>query len=230
MINRKYLQADESPIKVLDKDHKNGAHQEYMWLYNAPSDNLVLYDYRKGRDSSGPKEMLAHYCGILQTDGYTVYERLFANHPNIILVYCMAHARLKFVETQQDDKQKASYVLEQMQILYALEEQMIQQTLSWEERTELRQEKALPVLKELEKWMDAQLLQVRPTSPLCKALAYARPRWAGLSAYVIRFYKQMNPRTFIISKLPIAEKSLTSIFTDPCLFILFPNLNLKSCL
>ena len=34
-----------------------------------------------------------------------------------------------------------------------------------------------------EKWMDAQLLQVRPTSPLGKALAYARPRWAGLGAY-----------------------------------------------
>ena len=31
--------------------------------------------------------------------------------------------------------------------------------------------------------MDAQLPQVRPTSPLGKALAYTRPRWKGLSAY-----------------------------------------------
>jgi hypothetical protein len=183
VMNQKYLQADESPIKVLDRNHKNGVHQGYMWVYNAPSDKLVLYDYRKGRDSSGPKEMLEHYSGILQTDGYTVYERLFAHHPHIILVYCMALARRKFVEAQQDDKEKASFVLEKIQILYALEEQMRQQSLSWEERTTLRQEKAAPVLKELEKWMDAQLPQVRPSSPLGKALAYARPRWAGLSAY-----------------------------------------------
>jgi transposase len=183
VMTQKYLQADESPIKVLDKKHKNGIHQGYMWVYNAPSDKLVLYDYRKGRDSSGPKEMLEDYKGILQTDGYTVYEKLFANHPNIILVYCMAHARRKFVDALGDNKEKASYVLGQIQVLYALEEQMRQGSLSWKERTALRQEKAVPILERLEKWMDAQLLQVRPSSPLGKALAYAKPRWEGLSAY-----------------------------------------------
>jgi transposase len=183
VMNQKYLQADESPIKVLDRDHKNGVHKGYMWVYNAPSDKLVLYDYRKGRDSSGPEEMLGGYTGILQTDGYTVYENLFANHPNIVLVYCMAHARRKFVEAEKDNKEKANYVLEQMQKLYVLEEQMREQKLSWKERTQLRQEKALPVLEQLEKWMDEQLPQVRPSSPLGKALAYTRPRWAGLCAY-----------------------------------------------
>ena len=42
VINQKYLQADESPIKVLDRDNKNGIHQGYMWVYVAPPDNLVL--------------------------------------------------------------------------------------------------------------------------------------------------------------------------------------------
>lgn len=183
VMTQKYLQADESPIKVLDRNHKDGIHQGYMWVYNAPSDKLVLYDYRKGRDSSGPEEMLEKYTGILQTDGYTVYEKLFVNHPNIILVYCMAHARRKFVDALGDNKEKASYALAQMQILYALEEQMRQESFSWKERTALRQEKAAPILEGLEKWMDAQLLQVRPSSPLGKALAYAKPRWEGLSAY-----------------------------------------------
>jgi transposase len=149
--NQKYLQADESPIKVLDKNHKNGVHQGYMWVYNAPSDKLVLYDYRKGRDSSGPQEMLEHYTGILQTDGYSVYEKLFANHPNILLVFCMAHARRKFVEAQSDNEEKATYVLEQMQKLYFLEEQMRSEKLNWQERTQLRQEKAVPILEELGK-------------------------------------------------------------------------------
>lgn len=183
VINQKYLQVDESPIKVLDKNHKSGIHQGYMWVYNAPSDKLVLYDYRKGRDNSGPKEMLEYFKGILQTDGYTVYENLFANHPNILLVFCMAHARRKFVEAQSDNKEKATYVLEQIQKLYVLEEQMRVEKLRWEERTKLRQEKAVPVLEEIEKWLDAEILQIRPSSPLGKAIDYTKRRWHGLSAY-----------------------------------------------
>lgn len=42
--SQKYLQVDETPIKVLDRDHKNGIHQGYMWLYHAPVDRLVLFD------------------------------------------------------------------------------------------------------------------------------------------------------------------------------------------
>ncbi len=183
VMNQKYLQADESPIKVLDRNHKNGIHQGYMWVYNAPVDNLVLFDYRKGRDSSGPGEMLEDFIGILQTDGYSVYEKLFANHPHIMLIYCMAHARRKFVDALKYDKQKAGYVLERMQVLYALEQQMRDKQLSWGERTVLRQKEAEPVLKELKEWMLEQLPATEPSSPLGKALAYALPRWDGLSAY-----------------------------------------------
>ena len=183
VLNQKYLQADESPLKVLDKNHKNGIHQGYMWVYNAPGDHLVLFDYRRGRDSSGPRQMLQAYSGILQTDGYGVYESLFANHPHIMLVYCMAHARRKFVDALKDDKVRAGHVLERIQLLYALEQDMRENQLSWEERTVLRLEKATPVLEELKNWMDEQVNLVRPTSPLGKALAYALPRWDGLSAY-----------------------------------------------
>lgn len=183
VINQKYIQADESPIKVLDRNHKNGIHQGYMWVYNAPVDGLVLFDYRKGRDSSGPKEMLEGYTGILQSDGYSVYESLFASHPNILLIYCMAHARRKFVDALKDDKARASDVLTKMQALYALEQEMRDNNLSWEERTVLRREKAVPVLDQLEKWMTEHAAIVRPTSPLGKAIAYTLPRWKGLSAY-----------------------------------------------
>jgi transposase len=185
VVNQKYLQVDESPIKVLDRDHKNGIHQGYMWVYHAPADKLVLYDYRQGRDASGPKEMLEGYTGIVQTDGFSVYEKLFGNHPYIMLVYCMAHARRKFVDALKDNKEKATYVLERMQVLYVLEEQMREQKLDWEQRTALRQEKAVPILQELGAWLDQQIMLVRPASPLGKAIAYAKTRWAGLSAYAL---------------------------------------------
>ncbi|TRX45273.1 IS66 family transposase [Fulvivirga sp. M361] len=183
VLHQKYLQADESPLKVLDKKHKNGIHQGYMWVYHAPADGLVLFDYRKGRDSSGPKQMLEGYAGILQTDGYGVYETLYGHHPHILLVYCMAHARRKFVDALKYDKEKAQQVLNRMQHLYKLEQDMRDEDLTWEQRTERRQEKAIPVLEELRDWLEEHAYTVLPKSPLGQAIAYALPRWEGLSAY-----------------------------------------------
>ena len=183
VIQQKYLQADESPFKVLDRDHKNGIHQGYMWVYNAPADNLVLFDYRKGRNSTGPSQILKEFTGILQTDGFSVYEKLFGDHPDVILVYCMAHARRKFIEAAKYNEQKANYVLGQMQILYALEQEMRDNKCSWEQRTRLRQEKAVPVLKQLKEWMLTEYTFTEPGAPLGKAISYALTRWDGLSAY-----------------------------------------------
>lgn len=187
VINQKYLQADESPIKVQDKQRskggKNGLHNGYMWVYNAPADNLVLFDYRKGRDQSGPKEILKDYTGILQTDGYSVYETLYGSHPRIMLVYCMAHARRKFVDALKDDKKKATEVLELMQQLYKLEQDMREEGLTWEQRTDRRQQEAIPVLDKIELWMKTHKDTVLPSSPLGKAISYTLPRWEGLCAY-----------------------------------------------
>src|SRR5690606_15844799 len=84
----------------------------------------VLFDYRKGRDSSGPEAMLEHFRGIIQTDGYKVYESLFASHPHIILTFCMAYAHRKFTDALKDNEKMAGHVLERMQVLYALEQRM----------------------------------------------------------------------------------------------------------
>jgi transposase len=185
VLNQKYLQVDETPLKILDRDHKNGIHQGFMWLYHAPADRLVLFDYRKGRDSSGPEAMLEHFRGIIQTDGYKVYESLFASHPHIILTFCMAHARRKFTDALKDNEKMAGHVLERMQVLYALEQRMRDGQMDWEQRTALRREKAVPVLEEIGQWLDGHYLTVRPKSPLGQAIAYARARWAGLSAYTM---------------------------------------------
>jgi transposase len=203
VLNQKYLQADESPLKVLDRDHKNGIHQGYMWIYNAPCDKLTLFDYRRGRDQSGPRQMLESFTGILQVDGYVVYEKLFGDHPEILLVYCMAHARRRFIDALKYDEQKATYVLERMQLLYALEKQMREEGLNWEERTKLRQEKSIPVLLELKEWMTQQLPLVIPKSPLGQAIAYSLPRWEGLSAYALHGQIEIDnnlayPNFFII--------------------------------
>lgn len=204
VFSQKYLQADESPIKVLDRDHKNGIHQGYMWLYHAPVDRLVLFDYRKGRDSSGPREMLAGFKGILQTDGYKVYESLYGNHPDILLTYCMAHARRYFVNAVGDDEKQADYVLDEMQLLYALEQRMREQELGWEKRTEERKKHARPVLERLEKWLKENQYRYRPQSPMGKAIDYTLPRWTGLSAYELHGQMEIDNNLIENAVRPLA--------------------------
>lgn len=183
VVNQKYLQVDETPLKVQDKKHKNNIHKGYMWVYNAPADNLVLFDYQKGRDRSGPKAMLDGYTGIIQADGYGAYESLYSNHPHIMLVYCMAHARRKFVDAVSDDRKRANEILALIQQLYKLEQDMREEGLTWEQRTVKRQQEAVPVLGEIEEWMKVHENQVLSRSPLGKAIAYTLPRWKGLCAY-----------------------------------------------
>jgi transposase len=204
VLTQKYLQADESPVKVLDRDHKNGIHQGYMWLYHAPVDRLVLFDYRKGRNSSGPKEMLAGFKGILQTDGYIVYDSLYGNHPDILLTYCMAHARRYFVNAVKDDEKQANYVLDEMQLLYALEQRMRAQELNWEKRTAERKKHARPVLERLEKWLKENQYRYRPQSPMGKAIDYTLPRWAGLSAYELHGQMEIDNNLIENAVRPLA--------------------------
>jgi hypothetical protein len=181
-LNSSYLQADETTIKVLDKDKKGKTHLGYYWVYRAPLKNMVLFDYRQGRGGGGPQEVLKNYKGYLQTDGYEVYEH-FAKTEGITLTGCMAHARRKFIEAQNNDSVRAEYILMHMQTLYELERQAQQEQLTVEQRYALRQEKALPILDTLHEWMKYNYQSVTPQSPIGKAIAYSLQRWDKLCVY-----------------------------------------------
>ncbi len=63
LLENNYLQADESPIKVLETEKKGSTHQGYMWVYRSPLKGIVVFQYRKGRGANEPKEMLATHQG-----------------------------------------------------------------------------------------------------------------------------------------------------------------------
>lgn len=179
-----YLEGDETTIKVLDKDKKGKTHLGYYWVYRAPLENMVLFDYRPGRGGAGPKELLKDFKGYLQTDGYDVYD-YFGNQQGITLVGCMAHARRKFNDALDNDREHAGHVLTRMQKLYATERRAKEEDLTHEQRYELRQQEAVPVLKELEQWMKEQYGGKRalPESNIGKAIAYSLRRWEKLCLY-----------------------------------------------
>ena len=182
VLNSNYLQADETPIKVLDKDKKGATHRGFHWVYHAPVNRLVLFDYREGRGREGPNECLRNFSGYLQTDGYAVYED-FDKRSNITLLHCMAHARRMFDQALDNDKQRAEHILTEMQKLYAVEQMGRDKSLSLEELHALRQEQAVPVLENIKAWMMDAYPQVLPESTIGKAIGYSLKRWDKLSLY-----------------------------------------------
>lgn len=182
VLTQNYLQADETPIKVLDKVKKGTTHRGYHWVYHAPLARLVLFDYREGRGREGPNECLQDFSGYLQTDGYAVYD-YFDQRSNITLLHCMAHARRMFDNALENDKQRAEFVLTEMQKLYAVEQVGRDQSLSTDKLLALRQEQAVPVLENLKAWMIEHYPKVLPQSAIGKAIFYSLQRWDKLSIY-----------------------------------------------
>src|SRR5690606_12210881 len=146
-----YLQVDETPIKVLDSDKKGAAHQGYYWVYHAPIDGTLLFDYSPTRGSAAALPMLGNYKGYLQTDGYAVYEK-YGKKKEITHLACWAHARREFEKALDNDKVRAEKALLLIQKLYAVERQAKQENLAPELLKELRLAQALPVINELGKW------------------------------------------------------------------------------
>ena len=177
-----YLHADETPIKVLDKDKKGQTHRGYFWVYQNSLDRLVFFDYQSGRGREGPEGILKNFQGYLQTDGYIAYES-FEKRKDVILLHCMAHARRKFHEALQNDQARASYAMEQIGELYQIERGCREQGLDASGIQKMRVEKAIPILEALGEWMKQQYMEVLPKSAIGQAFAYSIERWDRLSRY-----------------------------------------------
>lgn len=177
-----YIQADESPIKVLDNDKKGSAHQGYQWVYHDPVQKLVLFDYRKGRGQNGPKELLAGYKGYLQCDGYTVYDKIGAG-PNITLAGCLVHARRKFHDALDNDKERAEKALFIFRNIYEQERIIKQQTSDdFQERKKRRDKTIRPLLVQIREWITREQFNVLPKSPIGKAMTYFINQYPKLDA------------------------------------------------
>lgn len=177
-----YLHADETPIRVMDKDKKGETHRGYYWVYQNSIDKIVFFDYQEGRGREGPMEILENFHGYLQTDGYNVYD-IIEKQTGITLIHCMAHARRMFHEAMGNDESRANYVLVEIQKLYAIERRCKEQSLSFDDIKAVRQADSVPLLTALGSWMKEQYIQVLPKSAIGTALGYSIERWEKLSRY-----------------------------------------------
>lgn len=179
--NDGYIQADETPTRVLDKTKKGKCHRGYYWVYHSPPKRMVLFDYQPGRGKNAPQEILKDFKGYLQTDGYQAYGQ-YGKKEDVTHLACWAHARRYFFEAKNQDKERAEHALERIQKLYAVEHEA--KDMTPDRRKELRLEKSLSIINELGKWIATENKKVLPKSPIGKAFAYAINLWDELQNYL----------------------------------------------
>jgi transposase len=189
LISGPLVNADETPVQVLDEPGRANTTKSYMWVFRggAPGKEVVYYRYSPTRSGDVPREVLQGYRGYLQTDAYSAYESLDGQ---VKLVGCFAHMRRNFVKVI-DARGKgakktgsAEVALDYIRKLYAIEKMASRQELSPAERYEFRRERAQEVLTEFKGWIDKRLHITPPKGLLGKALNYAFTHWPKLIRYV----------------------------------------------
>lgn len=178
-----YIQADESPIKVQDRDKKKALHQGYMWVYRKPDDKLILFDYNKGRSKKVPEEFFENFTGTLQSDGYKAYQNL-TTKGTISLLGCMAHARRYFEKALDNDPKRADHILLLIQKLYSIESVLKEREASVVLINRFRMRYANPILNELELYLIAHKDNVLPKSSIGVAIRYTLNIYQNLKYYI----------------------------------------------
>lgn len=187
IIESSYVQADETPVQILKLPDKQKPHQGYMWVARGgpPLQKAILYEFHSSRSGESARKFLDGFCGKLQTDAYQAYAQFEVGN-QVKRFGCMAHARRKFMDIVKTNKQEgiAFKVVQTIRSLYQLESELRETEFTFDERYQLRQKKALPIIKQLKSDLDQHQLNVPPQSPIGKAIAYTLNHWPSLIHYL----------------------------------------------
>ena len=178
-----YIQADETPVDVQLHDGRGQNHQAYLWQYGRPGGGVV-FEFRMGRGREGPKEFLGQFEGILQTDGYVVYDHVAG--PKLVHAGCWAHSRRKFFDAAKLNPSDAlaTRIVKLIDDLFGIDAVAREEKLDHAARHVLRLERAQPLVEiihgEVKAARDASL----PSSALGKAANYTLSLWKKLTRFL----------------------------------------------
>ncbi len=182
LLKRNYIQADETTLKVLEKNGDESRTKHYMWLYKSGTNinPIILYEYQRTRSGTNPKNFLEKFSGYLQTDGYAGYNRV----KNVKQLYCLAHIRRKFhdiVITLSKEAREESLAYKGFvycEKLYKIEKELREKYSKNDDyfdiRYNVRLEKSAPIIDEFIEFINANIYNSLGQSALGRALEYAK--------------------------------------------------------
>lgn len=194
------IHGDDTSVKLRVEGAQRTS-KAHLWVGIGDADYpYVVFDFTADYTARGPERFLAGYRGYLQADALAQYEGLYGDD-RIKHVCCWAHARRKFVAAAEAKDERAEAALTLIRQLYAIERDLPlllfpsddatateHRRLREEQRRDLRQRQAEPVLTELKTWLDEQRPKALPKSPLGQAIGYALNNWVALKRYLEQGY------------------------------------------
>ena len=189
LLRHRFLHSDETSIQVLREPGKPPQSKSSMWVYRTSGDAkhpIIFYDYQPDKKKERPRDFLTGFEGFLMTDGYSGFHSL---PDNIVVVGCFSHVRRYFenaLKTMKEAERAGSLASEGMRFcdrLFEIEREI--KTKTYEEKYQLRQELAAPILDEFRSWLDSVLPHVAPKSKLGSAVGYAHNQWEYLTRYLL---------------------------------------------
>jgi transposase len=172
----------------------------------------VVFRYAPGRGGVHAEQILAGFDGVLQVDGYAGYNRLEKTDRQggspLRLAYCWSHGRREVIKAMPEAGSPiGDEILQRIAALYAIEKQI--RGASPEVRCAARQERAKPLVADLEAFIRVQRERLSPKSNMGKALAYLANHWEGLCVYLDdgRVEMDSNPVENLIRPLTLNRKN-----------------------
>jgi hypothetical protein len=178
------VQADETPVRYLGEEPGKSS-LGYLFGYAGDAEHrFLVYDFQPNRSRAGPREMLADFRGVLQTDGYSAYESLVKEFPDrLVPAGCWMHTRRGFDEALTTTSHPlAADSLARIQVLYDIDEQA--KTLSFDDRRAAHDRQSRPLIEKLFASWDEALPTLRPSTKLAEAIGYALNRRTELSRFL----------------------------------------------
>jgi transposase len=198
------LHGDDTTVPVLAKGKTVTGR---CWVYvrddrpfkgGAPP--AAMFYYSRDRGGVHVEEHLARWCGLLQADAYSGYNKLYAvdRTPGLILeAACWAHARRPFfalADIEASARRKAEgkapapisplalEIVQRMDRLFEIERDI--NGKGAEERRVIRNDLSRPLVDELEARMRAERPKLSRGNDLAKAMDYMLKRWPAFTRFL----------------------------------------------
>jgi transposase len=172
--------------------------------------HATLYKILEGRSAQEGEKVLKNFKGVVVGDGYVVYEVL-AKKSGFTLANDWCHARRRFIEAEQTDREDAVPFIHDIGKLFLIERDLkariergrLGPIEAAELRAQVRDEQSKPLVNRIgERAMRVKALR---DSRIAKAIRYLENRWDGLT----RFLKD--------GRIPITSNRVESALRQPVL-------------
>ena len=193
------VHGDDTTVPVLAKGRTITGR---AWVYvrddrpfGGPEPPASVFHYSRDRTGEHPERHLDGYTGILQADAYAGFNRLYDTNRRpgpLIEAACWSHARRKFFELA-DIAAKARGKLtviaplaleavKRIDAIFAIEREI--NRIAAAQRLAIRQERSVPLVRDLEDWMRTERARLSRHADVAKAMDYMLKRWAAFSRFL----------------------------------------------